>query len=73
MNFGSYAEAQAYASSHQPGNYSVIGIDPLVSPVPLEGLDGYRLAWQSSQQVGIGGSTAVPEVKIFELTAATSE
>ena len=63
--FSTYAEARAFISGQKGGNYRIIGTDPLSSPVPLEGLDGYRLAYQSSETAG-AGSSPVPVIKIFE-------
>ncbi len=63
-NFRTYAEAEAFVNT-QKANCSIIGVDPLKSPVPLEALTGYRTVFQSSQKAS-AGSTPVPEVKIFE-------
>jgi len=61
----SYGEASAFVAS-QPGiNWRVVGKDPLVSPVPLEALEGYRQAFASTQKSRVGNGE-VPEVKIFE-------
>lgn len=64
-NFRSYEEAAAFIAGQKEGNYSIIGTDPLASPVPLEALDSYRLAYQSNEIAG-AGSVPLPVIKIFE-------
>jgi len=62
----SYEEATAYISSQKSGNYRIVGDDPSVSPVPLEGLEHYRLIHDSRasvEEVGVGMKSVV---KIFE-------
>ncbi len=65
--FRSYTEAEVYIKDRAQGNYSVIGTDPLVSPVPLEALDGYSLAYQSKETGSVGSATQLPAIKIFEI------
>lgn len=65
-SFNTYGEAETYISSGKEGNYSIIGIDPLVSPVPLEPLKHYKTVYQSDQKASAGSSTPMPEVKIFQ-------
>ena len=72
-SYGSYAEAAAFISGQKQGDYSIIGTDPLSSPVPLEALTGYSLAYQSTQKAGAGGSALMPEVKIFAYKASADE
>jgi len=64
-NFRNYEEATAFISGQKEGNYSVISTDPLSSPVPLEALDRYKLAYQSKETAG-AGSVPLPVIKIFE-------
>jgi dolichyl-diphosphooligosaccharide--protein glycosyltransferase len=63
--FRSYEEAAVFAAGQKTGNWRMVGKDPLASPVPLEALEGYRLAYSSSQQVKLG-TAETAEVKIFE-------
>jgi dolichyl-diphosphooligosaccharide--protein glycosyltransferase len=63
--FRSYGEASAFLSAQQGSNWRIVGKDPLVSPVPLEALEGYWLVFASTQKARVGNA-AVPEVKIFE-------
>jgi dolichyl-diphosphooligosaccharide--protein glycosyltransferase len=72
-SFNNYTEAAAYISGQKQGNYSIIGTDPLASPVPLEALKGYSLAYQSAQKANAGGTVPMPEVKIFAYTASANE
>ncbi len=68
--FRSYAEAESFISGQKSGNYSVIGIDPLVSPEPLEALTAYHLVYQSEETAGVGSTTQLPAIKIFEIVGA---
>ena len=63
--FHSYSDAASYLASQPNGNWRIVGKDPTVSPVPLDALDDYHLAYSSSQKSKIGtGDTS--SVKIFE-------
>lgn len=63
--FHSYSEAVSYIASQPNGNWRIVSKDPTVSPVPLDALDDYHLAYSSSQKSKIGtGDTS--SVKIFE-------
>lgn len=64
-SFPSYDTAQAFISDQGQGAYNIIGIDPLVSPVPLNALESYKLIYSSSHKVN-AGSAQIPEIKIFE-------
>lgn len=66
--FNSFTEAEAFLSDDDSGRRSIIGTDPLVSPVPLEALTDYKTVFQSTHKES-AGSTPVPAVKIFEYTA----
>jgi len=63
--FNGFAEAEAFISGQKGGNYRIIGTDPLVSPVPLEALDGYKPVYQSKETAS-AGSGPLPVIKIFE-------
>jgi len=64
-NFRSYDEATAFVAGQKDGNYRIIGSDPLISPVPLEALDGYKIVYQSQEKAS-AGSSPLPVIKIFE-------
>ena len=74
--FSSYQEALEYIESQETGNYRIVGSNPFISPIPLEGLEHYRRVYSSNQIVEyndllIGeeinvATSMVPEVKIFE-------
>jgi len=66
-SFRSYEEARTFIKDQEIGNYRVIGIDPLVSPVPLEALAAYRPVYQSEETAGVGSSVQLPAIKIFEI------
>jgi oligosaccharyl transferase (archaeosortase A-associated) len=66
--FSSYEEAEAYISSQKSGNYRIVGTDPLVSPVPLEELQHYKLVYSSQDLVAISDTGQIPAIKIFEFT-----
>ncbi len=64
--FTKYEDAEAYISQQKTGNYRIASDNPFISPVPLEGLKNYRLAFSSTTgklQKDVG---MVPTVKIFE-------
>jgi hypothetical protein len=65
-SFSSYKEAEAYISSQKSGNYRIVSDNPFVSPVPLEALKHYKLAYSSASTITQAGATPIPEVKIFE-------
>jgi oligosaccharyl transferase (archaeosortase A-associated) len=58
-NFASYDEAQVYA---RKVSGIIVGVNPFVSPIPLEPMTDYKLVY-SSKQVN---QDNIPEVKIFE-------
>jgi len=64
-NFRSYDEAAAFIAGQREGDFRIIGTDPLVSPVPLQTLDGYKLVYQSKETAS-AGSRPLPVIKIFE-------
>jgi dolichyl-diphosphooligosaccharide--protein glycosyltransferase len=64
-SFRSCEEADAFLAGQKDGKYRIVGADPLVSPVPLEALDGYKLVYQSEEKAG-AGSIPLPVIKIFE-------
>ncbi len=70
-SFNTCSEAEAFISTGNPGNYSIIGTDPLKSPVPLEPLRNYKVVYQSEQKASAGSPTLMPEVKIFEYQPAS--
>ncbi len=67
MKFDTYQEAEAYIASQSSGDYRIVGVDPLASPMPLEELGDYRLVYSSGGQASISNLRQIPAVKIFEL------
>ena len=67
QTFRNYNDAVAYIDSQKGGNLRIVGKDPDISPVPLEEMAGYKLAYGSSQTVKMG-TIDMPEVKVFEYT-----
>jgi dolichyl-diphosphooligosaccharide--protein glycosyltransferase len=65
QSFSTYEDAQAYVSNQTSGNYRIVGVDPLSSPLPLEELKSYKLVHPSEATATVGDQ-AVPSVKIFE-------
>ena len=66
--FDSYEEAEAYLAEQEAGSYRIVGTNPLVSPVPLEALEHYRLVHSSEELVMLPTVGEAPAVKIFEYT-----
>ncbi|MCX6005098.1 MAG: oligosaccharyl transferase, archaeosortase A system-associated, partial [Chloroflexi bacterium] len=64
-NFNSYEDAEAFIASQKSGSHSIIGTDPMASPVPLKTLTDYKLVYSSSQKAS-NFTAALPEIKIFE-------
>ena len=64
--FTSYQEAEAYILGQESANYEIVGTNPLVSPVPLEALQHYRLIYGSDQLSMMPGVGTMSAVKIFE-------
>ncbi|MGD0855513.1 MAG: oligosaccharyl transferase, archaeosortase A system-associated [Dehalococcoidia bacterium] len=63
----SYEAAANFVATQKSGNWRIVGKDPNVSPVPLEELTEYRLAYGSSQKTKIG-TADISQVKVFEYT-----
>lgn len=66
--FGSYAIAADFVAGQKSGNWRIVGKDPRLSPVPLDEVTGYSLAYSSTQSSATGTGT-IPSVKIFEYNA----
>ncbi|MBA7699859.1 hypothetical protein ES703_108563 [subsurface metagenome] len=64
--FPSYETATAYTASQKSGNYRIVGANPLISPVPLEALEHYKLIHSSDGQIMHPEVGMLSEVKIFE-------
>ncbi len=64
--FSSYEEAEAYLSSQNSTSFEIIGTNPMISPVPLEALEHYKLVHSSDNKVTLPEVGEVPAVKIFE-------
>ncbi len=63
--FPGYPEAVDFIRLAADGNYRIVSADPLVSPVPLEPLEHYRLVYASPETAEHLGRQ-VPTVKVFE-------
>ncbi len=63
--FATYQEAQDYIAGQTSGNYKLVGTKPLVSPVPLEALEKYKLVHSSEQLLALSGNMT-PAIKIFQ-------
>jgi len=66
QEFPSYEEAKEYLESQPSGQHRIVGYSPYLSPVPLEGLEDFRLVYSSPQTVSQPAVGDVPAVKIFE-------
>jgi oligosaccharyl transferase (archaeosortase A-associated) len=64
-SFTSYEEAVDYISKQQSGNYEIVGTNPFQSPVPLEGLEHYKLVYSSETSTMQSDVGMMPAVKIF--------
>ena len=76
--FSSYQEALDYVAKQGPANNKIVGVNPFISPIPLEALNDYKLVFSSPSQITHKdlvmlpqldiSNTAVPEIKVFEYT-----
>ena len=41
--FSSYQEALDYVESQESANHRIVGINPFISPIPLEAAQSYKL------------------------------
>jgi dolichyl-diphosphooligosaccharide--protein glycosyltransferase len=62
--FTDYGEALEFIKQN-PG-WRIVGNNAFISPVPLESVKNYELAYGSSQKRGIAGVGDISEVKIFK-------
>jgi oligosaccharyl transferase (archaeosortase A-associated) len=65
-SFSTYEAAVDYISKQQSGDYEIVGTDPFMSPVPLEGLEHYKLVYSSETSTMQPDVGMMPAVKIFE-------
>lgn len=74
QSFTTFEEATVYVSEQRTGNYRIASADPTNSPVPLPGLDHYKLVYASKPEATwteIRGKRTLEfggPVKIFEYT-----
>ncbi|MDP2729846.1 MAG: oligosaccharyl transferase, archaeosortase A system-associated [Dehalococcoidales bacterium] len=64
--FNSYEEAVGYISEQESPDFEIVSDNPMVSPVPLEALEHYKLIYSSDEPVMLPGVGAMPALKIFE-------
>jgi len=67
-SFSTYEEAEAYLAAQDSVRCRIVSVDPMVSPVPLEALEHYRLVHSSEELTDHLGTAWIPTVKIFEYT-----
>lgn len=66
QSFASYDEAVANVRARKGEQVRIIGEHPFISPVPLEALDSFKLAYMSKGSTWSTGIGNVAEVKVFE-------
>jgi len=64
--FATYEDAKSYLDSQTEPNYRLVGINPFISPVPLEKLENYKQVYQSTPRLPTWGDNITSYVKIFE-------
>jgi dolichyl-diphosphooligosaccharide--protein glycosyltransferase len=64
--FTTYEEAEEYLELYGSSKHRIVGMKPLISPVPLEELKYYKLIYRSPTEVWIQGEQTVSEVEVFE-------
>jgi dolichyl-diphosphooligosaccharide--protein glycosyltransferase len=70
QSFPTYEAAAAHIAKQKSGNYKIVGNNPFVSPVSLEGLKNYKLVYSSDARVMQPGIGMVSVVKIFEYVSS---
>ena len=65
LSFSTYEGAEAYIADQESGNYRIVSSSPLITPVPLEQFNSYKLVHESDVRARIAGES-LPGVKIFE-------
>ncbi len=68
-SFATYDEVQEFLSNAESPNWRLVGENPLISAVPLEGLDGFTPVFESESRAFILAQL-LPEVRVFELTGS---
>ena len=68
QQFSAYQAAEAFISAQQSGNYKIIGVNPFLSPVPLDPVEHYKLVYSSEEKTSVPSGEPVPSVKIFQYT-----
>jgi dolichyl-diphosphooligosaccharide--protein glycosyltransferase len=63
--FASYDEAESFLAS-QSGNWRIVSNNPFASPISLDAVSSYELAYSSSQKQSVNSVGDVSEVKIFK-------
>jgi len=64
--YDSYQEALNHVESEGPDNHIIVGVNPLVSPVPLEAMQDFKLVYSSESGISNQEVGMIPEVKILE-------
>jgi oligosaccharyl transferase (archaeosortase A-associated) len=64
--FATYEDAVKFVQDHS--DYTIVGLNPLQSPIPLDALKGYTLRYSSPNHVAQIGSRTISAVEIFEYT-----
>ncbi len=66
VSFQSYADALAYVQNQKDAKTRIVSENPFISPVPLEGLEGFSLAYSSPGGIQVPDAGNMPEVKVFK-------
>jgi dolichyl-diphosphooligosaccharide--protein glycosyltransferase len=64
--FPSYQEALDFVAKEGAANHRIVGLNPFVSPVPVEAVQNYKLVYSSKSGISNKDVGLVPEVKVFE-------
>ena len=64
--FSSSQEAIDFVESKGTANHRIVGINPFISPVPLQAVQNYKLVYSSESGISHPDAGMIPEVKIFE-------
>ncbi len=64
--FSSLNAAQNFIASQTSGKYDIVGVSEFISPVPLEAVPNFKLAYSSQYLQTYTQNITVPDIKIFE-------
>ncbi len=66
QEFESMQEALNFIESNDSAKHQIVGVNPFISPVPIEAVEDYSLIYSSETGVTYPDLGLIPEVKVFK-------